>query len=133
MEDRMTASYPGEQSQGSEQSLPFRKNSHSSAEMALQLAPGQPATKSTSFLNPEGKREDGSRRNGLPTMVCKLPHVGKTINRNRGNRNFRDGREPDLLSLQQGRRSELLSLKGRKAQGGIASEERRTWPASLGG
>jgi hypothetical protein len=133
MEDRMTASYQAEQSQGSEQSLPFRKNSHSSAaEMALQLAPGLPATKSTSFLNPEGKGEDRGR-NDWPAMVCKLPHVGKTINRNRWNWSFRDGGEPDLLSLPQGRRSELLSLKGRRAQGHLSGKRNRTWPAALGG
>jgi hypothetical protein len=130
MEDRMTASYQAEQSQGAEQSLPFRKNSHSSAaEMALQLAPGVPATKSTSLLNPEGKREDRSRQNGLPTIVCKLPHVGKTINRNRGNRNFRDGGgRPDLRSLQQVAPFGTAFLERQKGSGALSVKRNRTWP-----
>jgi len=118
MEDRMTASYQAEQPQGSEQGLPLRKNSLSSAaEMALQLAPGPTSNQEHFFFESRGKREDWSRQNGLPTMVCKLPYVAKTINRNRRDRNLRDGGEPDLVSLQQLHRAELLSLKGRRAQG----------------
>jgi hypothetical protein len=128
----MTASYQAEPPQGSEQALPFRKTATlRQAEMALQLAPGPTSNQEHFFFESRGKGEDRSRQNGLPTMVCKLPHVGKTINRNRGNRNFRDGGEPDLLRLQQLRRSELLFF--RKGSGAWAVKRNGTWPASIGG
>jgi hypothetical protein len=130
----MTASYQAELPQGSEQALPSRKTATlRQAEMALQLAPGPTSNQEHFFFESRGKGEDRSRQNGLPTMVCKLPHVGKTINRNRGNRNFRDGGEPDLLRLQQFAPFGTAFLESRKGSGAWAVKRNGTWPASIGG